>query len=393
VIAGGRDNLVGPNAPYALAAGRAAQALHGGAFVWADADGTPFASAQSNEFALRAGGGMRVEAPSLALVGGAFNGDGAGLSNLAGSAIQPGTIASAQLAAESVTAAAIVDGSITAAEVATNTFWSTTGNAGTTAGVHFIGTTDAQPLELRSAGGIRFGIGAGPGELMRLTPIGYLGLGTNNPAFPFHLASDAQILQELQGRNSGGTWLSLVNQSTGGRSWSLITSGASNGEGAGHLLIRDNTANAVRMMIRTNGFIGFGTTTPTNPLQMASGAYVSAGGTWTSVSDKNRKQNFEAVDPGEILAKVAVLPITKWSYTAEPGIQHIGPTAQDFHAAFGVGANEVSLSQIDPDGVALAAIQALAKENAEFKRQNAEMKRENEALKTRLNAIERRLGL
>lgn len=42
-------------------------------------------------------------------------------------------------------------------------------------------------------------------------------------------------------------------------------------------------------------------------------------------------------------------------------IQHIGPMAQDFHAAFSVGDDERTISTIDPDGVALAAIQELAK--------------------------------
>ena len=37
--------------------------------------------------------------------------------------------------------------------------------------------------------------------------------------------------------------------------------------------------------------------------------------------------------------------------------------AQDFHAAFGLGKNETTISSIDADGVALAAIKALIKEN------------------------------
>ena len=35
---------------------------------------------------------------------------------------------------------------------------------------------------------------------------------------------------------------------------------------------------------------------------------------------------------------------------------HIGPMAQDFHAAFNVGDNDVTISAVDPAGVALAAI-------------------------------------
>jgi hypothetical protein len=41
--------------------------------------------------------------------------------------------------------------------------------------------------------------------------------------------------------------------------------------------------------------------------------------------------------------------------------------AQDFRAAFGLGADERHIGTIDESGVALAAIQALAKENAELR--------------------------
>jgi len=156
-----------------------------------------------------------------------------------------------------------------------------------------------------------------------------------------------------------------------------------------------------------NGRIGLGVFNPDHPLHAASGAHLTAGGTWTSVSDVNRKQNFEPVDGNDILHRVATLPITTWSYTAEPGVKHIGPTAQDFYAAFGVGANDISLSQIDPDGVALAAIQALAKKETEARglmsevRESvsvygvrvSELEAENARLRERLDEIERKLSM
>jgi trimeric autotransporter adhesin len=39
--------------------------------------------------------------------------------------------------------------------------------------------------------------------------------------------------------------------------------------------------------------------------------------------------------------------------------QHVGPMAQDFHAAFGVGPDDKHIATVDADGVALAAIQGL----------------------------------
>jgi hypothetical protein len=74
------------------------------------------------------------------------------------------------------------------------------------------------------------------------------------------------------------------------------------------------------------------------------------------------------VDGEEILRKVAELPIERWSYkTQDDSIQHIGPMAQDFHALFHVGEDDKTISTVDPGGVALAAIQELAKQNAELK--------------------------
>jgi len=40
-------------------------------------------------------------------------------------------------------------------------------------------------------------------------------------------------------------------------------------------------------------------------------------------------------------------------------VRHLGPTAQDFHAAFGLGESERTIATVDADGVALAAIQGL----------------------------------
>ena len=41
----------------------------------------------------------------------------------------------------------------------------------------------------------------------------------------------------------------------------------------------------------------------------------------------------------------------------------VGPMAQDFWNAFHLGEDSLAISTIDPDGVALAAIQELAKQN------------------------------
>lgn len=115
--------------------------------------------------------------------------------------------------------------------------------------------------------------------------------------------------------------------------------------------------------------------------------------TWSALSDRNAKENFEEIDSSVILEKLSALPLTAWTYKDDPGHRrYIGPVAQDFHAAFGLG-DDTTINTLDTDGVALAAIQALARRNDELGRMNEEMKRENEQLKARLEAIERMLGL
>ncbi|GGX70364.1 hypothetical protein GCM10007385_44210 [Tateyamaria omphalii] len=103
-------------------------------------------------------------------------------------------------------------------------------------------------------------------------------------------------------------------------------------------------------------------------------------GTLTEGSDRNRKTGIEPVDQNDILQKVRALPVSYWTYKqdADKGIRHIGPMAQDFYAAFGTGATDLGISNLDSSGVALAAIQALASENTELKARLSELERQIE---------------
>ncbi|HEY7066425.1 MAG TPA: tail fiber domain-containing protein [Chloroflexota bacterium] len=79
-----------------------------------------------------------------------------------------------------------------------------------------------------------------------------------------------------------------------------------------------------------------------------------------SLSDRNKKANFAAVNAREVLGRVVSLPIETWNYLSQgPAIRHIGPMAQDFHTAFGVGEDDTHINMVDANGVALAAIQGL----------------------------------
>ncbi len=121
-----------------------------------------------------------------------------------------------------------------------------------------------------------------------------------------------------------------------------------------------------QFLIRAAGGVGIGTTAPSHPLEVGTdpnngnGAHVTAGGVWTNGSDRNSKRGFEPVNARQILEKVVQLPVTQWQYKGEPDrVRHIGPTAQDFYAAFQLGNSDKHIGTIDTDGVALAAIQGL----------------------------------
>jgi len=107
----------------------------------------------------------------------------------------------------------------------------------------------------------------------------------------------------------------------------------------------------------------------------------------TSISDRNLKEGFAAIDPGAVLAKVLALPLTTWSYRGEP-VRHLGPMAQDFHAAFGLGADDRHIHTLDAAGVALAAVQGLHVLVAAQARQLAALQRECAALRARLEIEE-----
>jgi hypothetical protein len=104
------------------------------------------------------------------------------------------------------------------------------------------------------------------------------------------------------------------------------------------------------------------------------GAYLSNAGDWTNASDRNVKESFVPVDGADILDKIDQLPVNEWNYKREGAdVRHIGPVAQDFYALFGVGADDKSISTIDPAGIALAAIKELHRKTQRIDEQQREI--------------------
>ncbi len=190
---------------------------------------------------------------------------------------------------------------------------------------------------------------------------GRVGIGTVSPSTALHVASNGASLALGDGSNTSGYVNMQSNRTMVGYDGSFAVLQGGTSKGVKFNVNSSSFGSGTAMTILSNGNIGMGTVNPTlGPLEMASGAYVTSGGTWTNSSDRNLKTNFQDVNPNDILAKIAELPVTAWNYKVESSdVRHIGPMAQDFYALFGLGGSSTTISTIDPAGIALVGVKGL----------------------------------
>jgi hypothetical protein len=204
----------------------------------------------------------------------------------------------------------------------------------------------------------------GANAQLHVAPSGEVGLGTMSPTETFHLQMDeAKILVEETGESATRTLIHLINpgrthfklQNTGfGSSWVFTNAG-------GNFFISLQGTGGPEFNILSNG-------------------NAELAGTLTQNSDVNEKTSITSISTHEILNLVAELPVTRWEYKDARGQAHIGPMAQDFYAAFGLGKNDKGISSIDTGGVALAAIKALDDKNKALEANNLVLSERVEAL-------------
>jgi hypothetical protein len=120
---------------------------------------------------------------------------------------------------------------------------------------------------------------------------------------------------------------------------------------------------------------------------------VSNGGSWSCSSSVTLKDNLVPADGLDILEQLVHVPLFTWNAKGgDSSVRHIGPMAEDFHAAFGVGEDETQLSTIDLDGVALAAIQGLYELSQEQGARIQALEAHNTTLQQRLDNLEARVS-
>lgn len=200
VIPGGFSNRVA--ASYGLAAGRRASALHQGTFVWADTRDAEFASTASNQFLVRAAGGVGINTNSpqaaLHVVGNVkadgFSGNGTGLTSLNGSALADNSVTASKFAPGAMNHLDAPDGApLAALQVDTN-------------GLVGIGTATPQAgLDIEASGTVLAPV--------ILSQLSYTSAGFSNLAYPNWLAvwGSLAAVSSWYGTESAFTLVDLSN--------------------------------------------------------------------------------------------------------------------------------------------------------------------------------------
>ncbi len=197
---------------------------------------------------------------------------------------------------------------------------------------------------------------------------------------------NANVELTLRGRESdafgGNADVQLIvnNANLEGVQFSVSDGGSGTNDANFEIAHANGTGYAPRMSLLGTGAV----TIRSNATGTNTGVTMAAGaGAWSSLSDRNVKTGVVAVNAMDVLARVSELPLSTWSYIAQgEGIRHMGPMAQDFRAAFGLGESDTSISTIDADGVALAAIQGL---HATLEAKQTEI----DAMRLRIDELER----
>jgi hypothetical protein len=200
-------------------------------------------------------------------------------------------------------------------------------------------------------------IGNAPTGSLYVAESGDIGIGTATPAFDVHVQRTDPPGMRLDQTNAGGftaqTWDVAGNEAnffvrdvTGG---SLLP-----------FRIRPGAPTS-SLDISASGNIGIGTASPAARLDVNGDMIVH--GTIAQLSSRTAKEHFVPVDGKGVLAKLEAMPISSWNYLgAGADDRHLGPVAEDFHAAFGLGTSDHFVAPTDLAGVALASVKALQDE-------------------------------
>ena len=255
--------------------------------------------------------------------------------------------------------------------------WQITINDSATGGLNYFAIYDVD------AGKTPFLVEAGARtNALYIDSSGRIGLGTNVPAEDIHMiVGDTPTIRLDQ---QGGGWSPQI--------WDVAGNEA-------NFFIRDVTngsklpfrikpgAPTDSLIIKENGFVGIGTYNPEAELHVAGDAVLE--GYLSERSDMFAKENFKMVNGSEVLERLSEIPISVWNYKDDENkTEHMGPMAQDFYAAFGLGKDDTHIAALDVNGVVLASIQELSKTITEKETEIQVLNDKVNSLETRLEKLE-----
>ncbi len=117
------------------------------------------------------------------------------------------------------------------------------------------------------------------------------------------------------------------------------------------------------------------------------------GGSWSMVSDRNKKRNIHVLSPTAFHTAYDSLTVLSWSYIGNSTL-HIGPMAQDFYGIFGVGEKPNYINMIDSDGATFLGVKMLYEDLKDAPSQEEVIEFESELNKEKeeLEKIEKRIN-
>lgn len=251
-------------------------------------------------------------------------------------------------------------------------------SGGFTAQTWDIGANEANWFVRDVTGGSKLSLRIRPGaptSSVDISADGDVGIGTGSPSEKLHVLG------------SDGSNKLLVEETNGTATAREMAEYRNNGD---VVMIFKNSGSTDRWSIGTTGTDFFwnnqGSANTEMQLNGASGNLLIEG-TLTQGSSRTIKTAIAPVDAKDVLSRVAALPLAEWQYKTDLGVRHLGPMAEDFRQAFGLGADDQHLAPGDAAGVALVAIQGLQQELTAKDQEIATLKQRLQALEAAVAAI------
>ena len=169
-----------------------------------------------------------------------------------------------------------------------------------------------------------------------------VGIGTTTPKQRLEVNGSIQIHEQ----NSSVAGL-IITQDTGDTGYIMHNRASRLTIGAG---------SQDRITIDRDGNVGFAVSRPKHPLDMASGAHVTAGGAWTNSSSRDKKENIEALPADAALLALMAMEPVMFNYKNERNEDYVGFIAEDVPDLVAVGERD-ALSTMDIVAVLTRVVQ------------------------------------